>query len=549
MKFKHVNIISDEDDILSDDGVLNITFSKTLFNKFSKENNIQYFFDINSRVSENKELSILEHALYNESLDKDKRWYFLTYKYIYKYLVTYNQFYNRINHIIESNKAEVISITSSTSFILSRALIALKGKHNIVIRHSNKKDLIFSYRQYFKYMASDIPVKSTIDGTNLFLFILGLYLRLKGHVSFLFPSSCKFSNSSKNSLFRISYFSLFSKIRRVLLPRKKDITLRYFPLIDFSVNTQTEFELTAIHWDSYRPDQVSLIRHIINIYFNQYDFNYLDLLERKTTYLISNSGTKRVILDDTLDSYRKLMINCCKKLNIDIEFLPHGLIDEEFQFPSIKDSKYVNHLPTVVAWNNNSSNYFNSYGLKSKAIAFPINMSKKISKDKKDILVMLSHGNMDNLNSFEDDIETLIPLRKNLNYLIDWKIHHNIFDEANKSMNKQIKYIEKTHDINLSFIKHDTRSSSIMSNYRKIIFMTWTTGIFEAALLNIPFIIFTKEDYRVHALNCFDIPMAKNYEDCAKFILDTDSNLKYLKDIKNSLNENISFNDYLKSYG
>ncbi|MBT3549265.1 MAG: hypothetical protein HOI56_01940 [Gammaproteobacteria bacterium] len=548
MRFKHINIISDEDDILSDDNVLNITFSKTIFNKYLKKNNIQYFFDINSRVSENKELSTLEHALYKESLNKDKRWYFLTYKYIYKYLVTYNQFYNRINYIIESNRAEVISITSNVSFILSRALMAIKEKHNIVIRNSNKKDLTFSYR-HFKYMASDIPVKSTIDSTNLFLFILGLYLRLKGHMSFLFPSSCKFTSSSKNSLFRISYFSLSSKIKRVLLPRKKDITLRYFPLIDFSVNIQTKFKLTPNHWDSYRPDQISLIKDIINIYFNQYDFSYLDLLERKTTYLISNSGTKRVILDDTSDSYRKLMIYCCKKLNVDVEFLPHGLIDEEFQFPSIKDSRYVNHLPAVVAWNNNSSNYFNSYGLKSKAIAFPINMSKKITKNKKDILVMLSHGNRINLNSFEDDIETLIPLRKNLNYLIDWKIHHNIFDEANKSMNKQIKYIERTHDINLNFIKHDTKSSSIMSNYRKIIFTTWTTGIFEAALLNIPFIIFTKEDYRIHALNCFDIPMAKHYDDCARFILDNDSNQKYLKDIKSSLNNNMSFNDYLKSYG
>ena len=276
MKFKHINIISDEDDILSDDGVLNITFTKTLFNKFSKENNIQYFFDINSRVSENKELSMLEHALYKESMDKDKRWYFLTYKHIFKYLITYNQFYNRINHIIETNKAEVISITSNTLFVLSRALMAIKEKHNIAIIYSNKKDLIFSYR-FFKYLASDIPIKSTIDSTNIFLFILSLYLRFKGHVSFLFPSSYKFINSSKNSLFRISYFSLYSKIKRILLPRKKDITSRYFPLIDFSVNTQTKFDLTANHWSSYRPDQVSLIRHIINIYFN-YKFLGLNLI-------------------------------------------------------------------------------------------------------------------------------------------------------------------------------------------------------------------------------------------------------------------------------
>ena len=43
--------------------------------------------------------------------------------------------------------------------------------------------------------------------------------------------------------------------------------------------------------------------------------------------------------------------------------------------------------------------------------------------------------------------------------------------------------------------------------------------------------------------------MAKHYDDCARFILDNDSNQKYLKDIKSSLNNNMSFNDYLKSYG
>ncbi len=548
MKVKYLNIISDENDIISDSHTLNISFSKTTFKKYKDKSNIEYFFDIDAGVKEYDELSMIEDSLSRESLDIDNRWYYLSYKYIYKYLVTYNQFYNRLSGILKKNKGvETLIITSNITFILSRVLSALKEKHSIVIENKNNKGLFFSYR-HFRYMGSDIPVEFNIDRSNIFLYLIAIYLRVKGHVTFMFPSSCKHKESSKTNIFKTSYFGILSKIKRILLPPRKNITLRYFPIIDFSVNIPRKYKLTNKYWDNFRADQIDLINSIINIYFNHYNFKYLDLLEKKTMYLISATKTKRIIFDDTSDSYRKLTLNCCNKLGVDAIFLPHGIIDEEFQFPSIKNPDYLKHLPAVTAWNKNSSDYFTSHGLKSIAISFPLNMSKKIVGDKKDVLVMLSHGNRINLNSFEDDIESLMPLITELNQLVDWKIHQNIFDEANKAMSNQILYLEKTHGVNLNFIDHNTRSSSIMNNYRKIVFTTWTTGIFEAAMLNIPFIVFTKEKYNIHALNAFNMPIAQNLSECIDFILEKEPDMKYLEDIRKSLHNNTKLDEYLELY-
>ena len=50
-------------------------------------------------------------------------------------------------------------------------------------------------------------------------------------------------------------------------------------------------------------------------------------------------------------------------------------------------------------------------------------------------------------------------------------------------MNIQKNNIEKTLNVNFKFINHNIKSSSIMKNYKFIIFTTYTTGIYEAAFI------------------------------------------------------------------
>ena len=117
--------------------------------------------------------------------------------------------------------------------------------------------------------------------------------------------------------------------------------------------------------------------------------------------------------------------------------------------------------------------------LKSHPISFPINISPHKENDSRDILVLLSHGDRINLNQFEEDIIKILSLINYKKNKIDWKIHHNIFNDSNNIMSMQKRNIESQFDIKLNFIDYTIKPSSIMKNYNLLIFITFTTGIYD----------------------------------------------------------------------
>ena len=82
-----------------------------------------------------------------------------------------------------------------------------------------------------------------------------------------------------------------------------------------------------------------------------------------------------------------------------------------------------------------------------------------------------------------------------------------------------------------------------MKNYDFIIFTTYTTGIYEAALLNVPFIIYSNETEVCNGIKVPFIPIAKNKDDFRLML--NQNNSDYLSLIKKSLLENISLDKYL----
>ena len=83
----------------------------------------------------------------------------------------------------------------------------------------------------------------------------------------------------------------------------------------------------------------------------------------------------------------------------------------------------------------------------------------------------------------------------------------------------------------------------MMKNYDFIIFTTYTTGIYEAALLNVPFIIYSNETEVCNGIKVPFIPIAKNKNDFRLML--NQNNSDYLSLIKKSLLENISLDKYL----
>ena len=314
--------------------------------------------------------------------------------------------------------------------------------------------------------------------------------------------------------------------------------------IKFSSHHNSTYRLDDKIWNDFRLDQIILIQNLINIFFKKFSPAYLRYLRFKIQKLLRWSKTKYIILDETVDAYRRLISSASEIENIDVEFMPHGIISERLQFPFTTNNDYLKkYIPKTLAWNKYSSDYLNRMNLKSVPLSFPIDISPHIKDDTRDVLVLLSHGDRVNLNQFEEDIIKLLTLLDYKNIKIDWKIHDNIFNDSNNIMNYQKLYIEKEFDIKLNFINHKIKSSSIMKNYNLIIFTTYTTGIYEAALLDIPFIIYSNDNEECHGLEIPSIPIARTKNDFKTMLEQNDT--AYLDQIKKSLVENISLNEYL----
>ena len=538
-----LKFLSNNDSFIKEDDTIYITFSKVSYIKHKNNLDVIYFFDIDHLINEKKENGLLEKNLFIESKINEKRYFPLTFKYIYKYLLTYNQFYNRIIFLMNKYKGiKIIEYSNNMSFVFKRVITAITLKYSIKTKINKEYFVGFSYR-HSSEMLSDLPVN--IESNNILLYLYSIYLRLKNHKIFIFPFSSSLKLPKSVNIFRISIFSIIDKfLKSIGITKSNKHSSHILKKIDFSIKPTSKYTLNKDIWKNYRNDQIDLIEYIINVFFDNFTIKYLDTIKIKFKNLLKWSNTKCVILDETIDAYRRLVSSSCFESNIEVEYIPHGIISEDLQFSYTSDKQYTDkYIPKTLAWNSNSASYLNNMSLNAEAINFPVNIDKPLNANKKDILVLLSYGDRVNLNQFEEDILSLLALLNKKKYHIDWKIHHNFFNESNKARRIQKESIEELLNTKLNFISHDTRVSSIMKNYDLIIFTTYTTGIYEAALLNVPFLIYSNENEDCHGVNISSLPIAYNDDDFKNLLEKPKKD--YLGQIKDSLLENISLKDYL----
>ena len=150
---------------------------------------------------------------------------------------------------------------------------------------------------------------------------------------------------------------------------------------------------------------------MLNTFFNQFSHSYLKNLKLKIQKFLRWSNTKCVILDETIDAYRRLISSACENEKVEIEYMPHGIISEQLQFSYTENNDYNNqYIPKTLAWNIYSSQYLERMKLKSHPISFPINISPHKENNSGDILVLLSYGDRINLNQFEEDIIKILSI-------------------------------------------------------------------------------------------------------------------------------------------
>tara|TARA_Y100001970_G_C14242339_1_gene865713 strand:- start:1278 stop:2915 length:1638 start_codon:yes stop_codon:yes gene_type:complete len=537
-----LKFISDQQDIYFEKNTIYITFSKTTYLKNQEGSDLIYFFDIPHNTNEKEINSCIERNLFFESKVSFNEFYPLTFKYIYKYFLAYTQFYNRLESLIFKYKEiSHIEYSNNISFIFNYAVSVICERYEKINVPLNEEFHGFSYRHNDE-MLSDIPF--IIDNNNFYILLYALYLRIINHKVFILPSSFIANIPKHTNILKSSIFTIHKRFKRLLGLAGSSKYPLGLTRLKFSKNCKKSRRVDKTIWKDYREDERDIIEQLINTFFNQFSHNYLNNLKLKIQKFLRWSNTKCVILDETIDAYRRLILSACEDEKVEVEYMPHGIISEQLQFSYTENKDYNDqYIPKTLAWNIYSSQHLERMKLKSHPISFPINISPHKENDSRDILVLLSHGDRINLNQFEEDIIKILSVINYKKNKIDWKIHHNIFNDSNNIMNMQKRNIESQFDIKLNFIDYTIKPSSIMKNYNLLIFTTFTTGIYEASLLNVPFIIYSNANEECHGINVESIPIAKNDDDFKNLM--KQENNDYLSEIKKSLTENISLNKYL----
>ena len=551
MKQSKVILIEDPKQISSNSDTLYMTFSKSCYKRLIKEyTNIDYFFSLDNIINEEEEIENIEKSLYKESQDKENfKWLFLSFTFIYRILIQYNAIYNRFQALIKKHpNIKTIEASSSISILFKYAIENIVKKNGLNVKYNDRPAPKFSY-SHSQLIASDIPSSNTLDKTNILLYLIGKALQLTNHKIFVFDSQVK---DKSLTLFRISYLKITNWIKLLIVGLFSKNNVREF-YKDFMRPNLDSNQLDKKNWNFFRDDQIQIIQLIVDNFLNYYSYDYLENLSSKIETLLISSCTKKIITDDINTPLRRLVTHIARNNNILVEHLPHGLYSES-DYPYIQDANY---LPTkLLAWNQESSTELRSKGWNTEIIRFPLGIIKNNKEKRKNLLIMLGHGDRIDLNSFEEHILDLATLMKKYNLHATWKYHElknqTTRIDSSSTMLLQRNRVEELIKYKIDISNPFLNSQSLMVEHKKIIFMTWTTGILYAAIHGIPFIVYKNssatsgqnKDKPIHFFDNIKIPFAENINQIENFIVSDNLNTEYLDEIKLSLKNG----SYLKEY-
>ena len=553
MKQSKVILIEDPKQISSNSDTLYMTFSKSCYKRLIKEyTNIDYFFSLDNIMNEEEEIDNIEKSLYKESQDKENfKWLFLSFTFIYRILIQYNAIYNRFQALIKKYpNIKTIEASSSISILFKYAIENIVKKNGLNVKYNDRPAPKFSY-SHSQLIASDIPSSNTLDKTNILLYLIGKALQLTNHKIFVFDSQVK---DKSLTLFRISYLKITNWIKLLIVGLFSKNNVREF-YKDFMRPNLDSNQLDKKNWNFFRDDQIQIIQLIVDNFLNYYSYDYLENLSSKIETLLISSCTKKIITDDTNTPLRRLVTHIARNNNILVEHLPHGLYSES-DYPYIQDANY---LPTkLLAWNQESSTELRSKGWNTEIIRFPLGIIKNNKEKRKNLLIMLGHGDRIDLNSFEEHILDLATLMKKYNLHATWKYHElknqTTRIDSSSTMLLQRNRVEELIKYKIDISNPFLNSQSLMVEHKKIIFMTWTTGILYAAIHGIPFIVYKNssatsgqnKDKPIHLFDNIKIPFAENINQIENFIVSDNLNAEYLDEIKLSLKNGLYLKEYIK---
>ena len=179
------------------------------------------------------------------------------------------------------------------------------------------------------------------------------------------PSSFIANIPKHTNILKSSIFTIHKRFKRLLGLASSSKYPLGLTRLKFSKNCKKSRRLDKTIWKDYREDERDIIEQLINTFFNQFSHNYLNNLKLKIQKFLRWSNTKCVILDETIDAYRRLILSACEDEKVEVEYIPHGIISEQLQFSYTENKDYNDqYIPKTLAWNIFSSQHLERMKLK-----------------------------------------------------------------------------------------------------------------------------------------------------------------------------------------
>lgn len=320
------------------------------------------------------------------------------------------------------------------------------------------------------------------------------------------------------------FWSVAKKITKILYPHTRET------LVDsrLEINNPPLVILQKELWKSFSEDEQNLINALLFRFFSHYPHKFLDIVARRLSLFFLITKPSRIILMvDQLDRDR-LVAYIAKKHNIQVDYLPHGILYEDYSGQNHYSLFQPDH---ILVWNEGSRKAFmelnwSAFTTRHPAHQQPIVPVKPLPPDRGSwkVLVLIPDWEGVSLDNREDcTVVGLMTIYRTLTEIGVKGKHIHIkshFTPIIKLLDRQSSLLIKLRQsLGMEFLIIDPslKTQQLFPDYNLVI-LGATTGIFEAARLGIPLVFFGPGLARIGALRGCSLPQAKSKDELKKVL-------------------------------
>ncbi len=288
------------------------------------------------------------------------------------------------------------------------------------------------------------------------------------------------------------------KLRRLLhIPHRET-------LVDLSsahLDDHLPMIIEPTHWQQFSADEQRLLNGLLFRYFQLYPATYIDIVAERLAFIFSTIRPSRVVLAvDLLDADR-LLAFVAKRQGIPVDYLPHGVVMEEYSGNAHPCLFVPNRILT---WSEASADAFRALGWAATAIRHPLfnrehaMTVRSLPADRRAwrVLVLLSDWEgLSHAGREDGQLVEMMTIVRTLREVgipsehIDVKFHFTPIAEHREQQEQVVEQLKSTLDFPFRVIASSIKSRALLPEYSLVI-VPPTTGIFEAVFLGIPLVLF-----------------------------------------------------------